>query len=348
MVHSRTLLLVVLSLFLLACSQQEGPGKAASGVTKIAGQTMGSMYHISWVGGDKQPSEVYETVEQRLAHLISVFSTYEPTSELSQLNARAASITGQWVPVSGDLMSVLRDAEKVHRYSIGRMDITVGPLVNLWGFGPEAHDTVPPEDQVQALLAGVGMRHLTLRPETNEIRMDQPLYLDLSAVAKGWAVDDIGLLLEAMGIENYLVEIGGEVRIRGRKPGGDWRIAIERPVMEVGQSVQKIIAPGDMAVATSGDYRNYFEKDGRRYSHTIDPTNGYPINHRLASVTLVMPTCSMADAWATAINVAGPEAGIALAEANDLAAYMIIRDGEGYREEASSAFIKLFGPLAEQ
>ena len=112
--------------------------------------------------------------------------------------------------------------------------------------------------------------------------------------------------------------------------------------MELGQPAQTIIAPGDMAVATSGDYRNYFEKDGQRYSHTIDPLTGYPVKHALTSVTVIMPTCSMADAWATALNVAGPDAGMALAEANDLPVYMIIRDGDGFREETSSAFARNF------
>lgn len=336
-------IMAVLALFLLqACSEPDGIAPRADDVVRVSGETMGSMYHISWTGGEKQPGEVYEVVEQRLAHLISVFSTYEPTSELSIINKQSSQLAGQWLTVSADLMSVLQDAEQVNRYSIGRMDVTVGPLVNLWGFGAQHHDQVPEAEAINEAMATVGMRHLELKPETNQIRMDQPLYIDLSSVAKGWAVDDIGLLLEAMGISDYLVEIGGEVRVRGKKPTGDWRIAIERPVMEVGQSVQKIIAPGDMAVATSGDYRNYFEKEGRRYSHTIDPQTGYPINHTLASVTVVMPTCSLADAWATALNVAGPEAGMALAEANDLAVYMIIRDGEGFRTEASSSFTRLF------
>lgn len=323
-----------------------GCSQSQPALNKISGQTMGSQYHISWYGGESTQSEVYEIVEDRLAHLISVFSTYDPQSELSMINSHADDLVGKRLVVSGDLMSVLRDAEHVNRFSVGRLDVTVGPLVNLWGFGPIPHDTVPSQVEVDALLDRVGMKKLSLFPDTLEIEMSEPLYIDLSSVAKGWAVDDIGLLLEAMGITDYLVEIGGEVRVRGNKPGekpeSDWRIAIERPVMALGQSAQKIIAPGDMAVATSGDYRNYFEKDGQRYSHTIDPLTGYPVRHALASVSVIMPTCSLADAWATAINVAGPEAGIALAEANDLAVYMIIRDGDGYREEVSTAFSKKY------
>jgi thiamine biosynthesis lipoprotein len=324
------------ALFLSGCSEP------VPALNRISGQTMGSQYHISWYGGEQTPSEVHEVVEDRLNHLLSVFSTYDPQSELSTINRYAADLVDKKIAVSGDLMSVLRDAEHVSRYSIGRLDVTVGPLVNLWGFGPEPHDIVPSKVEVQALLDDIGMTKLSLSPETLEIEMTSPLYIDLSSVAKGWSVDDIGLLLEAMEITNYLVEIGGEVRVRGKKPEADWKIAIERPVMELGQPAQTIIAPGDMAVATSGDYRNYFEKDGQRYSHTIDPLTGYPVKHALTSVTVIMPTCSMADAWATALNVAGPDAGMALAEANDLPVYMIIRDGDGFREETSSTFARNF------
>ncbi|MAG43640.1 MAG: hypothetical protein CMH95_05005 [Oceanospirillaceae bacterium] len=334
----QTVLVILLSVvFMASCSEPQPE------LRRISGFTMGSQYHISWFGGEATPTEVHEQVEDRLAHLISVFSTYEKNSELSRLNSNSETLAGKPVQVSPELMSVLQDASYINRYSMGRLDVTVGPLVNLWGFGPEEREGVPSQAEVDQLLEMTGMNKLALDKEKNEILMDVPLYIDLSAVAKGWAVDDIGLLLEAMEISDYLVEIGGEVRIRGAKPSGDWRIAIERPVMEVGHSAQKIIAPGNHAVATSGDYRNYFEENGQRYSHTIDPLTGYPIRHALASVSVILPTCSLADAWATALNVAGPEAAMALAEANDLPAYFIIRDGDGFKEASSSAFERMFG-----
>ncbi|SIT15967.1 thiamine biosynthesis lipoprotein [Thalassolituus maritimus] len=334
----QTVFVLLLSVvFLASCSEPQPE------LRRISGFTMGSQYHISWFGGEATPTEVHEQVEDRLAHLISVFSTYEKNSELSRLNSNSETLAGKPVQVSPELMSVLQDASYINRYSMGRLDVTVGPLVNLWGFGPEEREGVPSQAEVDQLLEMTGMNKLALDKEKNEILMDVPLYIDLSAVAKGWAVDDIGLLLEAMEISDYLVEIGGEVRIRGAKPSGDWRIAIERPVMEVGHSAQRIIAPGNHAVATSGDYRNYFEENGQRYSHTIDPLTGYPIRHALASVSVILPTCSLADAWATALNVAGPEAAMALAEANDLPAYFIIRDGDGFKEASSSAFERMFG-----
>jgi len=318
---------------------------------KISGNTMGSQYHITWFGGEAMPSEVHELVEERLAFLNAVFSTYDPNSELSQLNRRSGELVGQMVPVSPELLSVLRDADHVSRYSMGRLDITLGPLVNRWGFGPQRTDSqdggsqAPSAAEVDGLLTHVGQSALHLDAEAVALTMDKPLTIDLSAVAKGWAVDDIGLLLEAMEISDYLVEIGGEVRTRGKKPDAPWRLAIERPqagLAAVGQAVHRVVEPGDNAIATSGDYRNYYEEDGVRYSHTIDPLTGYPIRHRLASVTVIMPTCSLADAWATALNVAGPEAGMALAEANDLAVLMIVREGEEFVEQMSSVFSRKY------
>ncbi len=338
------LLILVSALLITACSEPK------SEVLTLSGPTMGTSYHISWINPeqDATPADALrDMVDARLKQLNSVFSTYDPESELSLLNKKSAQLAGRWIPVSPELMSVLKDAAFVNGFSLGRFDVTVGPLVNLWGFGPKPHDNVPTDEEIQALLPSVGMQHLQLRPDSNEILQDEALYIDLSAVAKGWAVDDLGLMLENLGIENYLVEIGGEVRVRGQKPTGPWRLAIERPVYENGVSAQKIIEPGNHAVATSGDYRNYFEKDGQRYSHTIDPVTGYPISHKLASVTVIMPTCSLADAWATAINVAGPELGMNIAEANHLPVFMLIRDGDGYKEAMSSAFIEMFGSSAD-
>ena len=338
------LFLFILALGLAACSEPRPE------VQMLSGPTMGTQYHVSWVDTPENTADaesLQEMIRSRLVQLNKVFSTYDPESELSILNKKSADMAGRWIPVSPELMSVLQDAAFVNGFSLGRFDVTVGPLVNLWGFGPSPHDVVPTEDEVKALLPSVGMQHLQLRPASNEIYMDEPLYIDLSAIAKGWAVDDIGLLLENLGISDYLVEIGGEVRTRGTKPSGPWRLAIERPVYESGVSAQKIIEPGNHAVATSGDYRNYFEKDGQRYSHTIDPMTGYPITHKLASVTVIMPTCSLADAWATAIDVAGPELGMNIAEANHLPVFMLIREGDGFREAYSSAFKEMFPASAD-
>ena len=332
---------LLIAVLTLASCTDTNPNSA---IKRISGPTMGTQYNISWVAekGQMDAEELQYQVDSRLAFLNQVFSTYDPDSELSLLNKKSKDILGQWVSVSPELMSVLRDAAHVYDYSSGKFDPTVGPLVNLWGFGPDYNFDVPPEEKIQELLKIVGMDKLELNPANNQVRLSSPVYIDLSALAKGWAVDDIGLLLEAVGIQNYLVEIGGEMRIRGAKPDADWRVAIETPSAVPGSSVQKIISPSGWAVATSGDYRNYFEKEGVRYSHTIDPETGHPIKHNLASVTVVMPTCSMADAWATALEVAGENAGLALAELNDLPVYMIIRDADGFTTKSTSAFKALF------
>lgn len=340
---------VIMLMMLTACSEQNQQAQ----VVRLSGPTMGTQYNVSWVAGKNQPSpkELQGQIDSRLLFLNSVFSTYDPQSELSLLNKHSADWAGQWVDVSPELMSVLRDAAHVYEYSGGKFDPTVGPLVNLWGFGPAYNFEVPPKENILELLSQVGMDKVTLNPETHQVKLSSAVYIDLSALAKGWAVDDLGLLLEAQGISDYLVEIGGEIRVRGKKPTGEWRIAIESPAGNIkpGTAVaQKIIQPSGWAIATSGDYRNYFEQDGVRYSHTIDPQTGYPIKHHLASVTLIMPTCSMADAWATALEVAGPDAGMALAELNNLPVFMIVREGEEFKTLSSSAFDLLFGEASEK
>ncbi|CCU72230.1 FAD:protein FMN transferase [Thalassolituus oleivorans] len=332
--------LAISSVLLLAsCSRLFSPD-----ILHISGPTMGTQYHISWVDtGDVSEEALQALVDSRLREINHSMSTYDKSSELSLLNQRKDVDPEAWIDVSADLMAVLRDADEVSRYSVGRLDVTVGPLVNRWGFGPDDERGVPSTEEIAKLLEQVGMKSLILSRDKNQIRMLRPLYIDLSAVAKGWGVDEIGRLLASHGVNNYLVEIGGELRTRGSKPEGAWSIAVERPVSTVAdRQAELILSLGDNAVATSGDYRNYYEEGGVRYSHTIDPLTGYPIRHALASVTVVHDSCSLADAWATALNVAGPEAAIALAEANDLAVFMIIREGDGFTEMASSRFQQKF------
>jgi len=170
------------------------------------------------------------------------------------------------------------------------------------------------------------------------LRADTPQYLDLSAIAKGYGVDAVASFLDEEGVSAFLVEIGGEVSVQGRKPGGDvWRIAIEEPVSDR-RKVNRVVAIGDRAMATSGDYRNYYESDGRRFSHTIDPEDGRPIDHNLASVTVIADDCMTADALATAFNVMGPTAAKLLATRENIAAYFIVREVDGFTTDYSPAF----------
>lgn len=305
---------------------------------------MGTQYHISWAATDDTSKELRAQIDQRLAEINRIMSTYDPDSELSRLNRQSqqtANVNAQ--PVSPELHQVLSLALQVNQSSRNLFDVTVGPLVNLWGFGPDPSKFEPPEEAaIQQALSRVGSDRIRLG-EPASLTLSAPVYIDLSAIAKGWAVDDIAALLERAGHQDYLVEIGGDLKTRGHKPDGKkWTIAIERPDQSLNdRQVQLLIAP-DKGLATSGDYRNYFEKDGVRYSHTISPKTGKPITHGLASVSVVHDSAALADAWATALSVAGPRLGMILAKQHGLAVYMIVRDKDSFRELWSDVFRQWF------
>jgi thiamine biosynthesis lipoprotein len=195
---------------------------------------------------------------------------------------------------------------------------------------------VPSTDEIEKALSRVGMNKLSL--QGNQLTKLNDTYVDLSAIAKGFGVDEIAALLDKRALRNYLVEIGGELRARGNNDRGQlWRIAVEKPDVTQ-RSPFKAVNVQDQAMATSGDYRNYFEIDGHRYSHTLDPTTGYPVDHNVVSVTVVSGQTAMADGLATAINVMGADAGLAMAEQHDLAVLVIIKTRDGFVERYSSAF----------
>lgn len=303
----------------------------------VSGETMGTTYHIRYVTANPRhaPEKVKERVDAVLQQINSQMSTYDPQSELSQFNQRH---TTEPVVVSRSLETVVRRALEIGAETNGLLDVTVGPLVNLWGFGPLARpDKVPSEDELAAVQDQIGYQYLSV--DNHQLRKAIPdLYVDLSTIAKGYGVDRVAVLLEQMEITNYLVEIGGEMRMKGSKPGSKpWRIAIEQPI-SLDRAVQRVIEPGNSAVATSGDYRNYFEENGVRYSHIIDPRTGYPIQHNLVSVTVITDTCMDADAYATALTVMGPEQALAFAEQKGLAVLLVTRENDTFKEYTSTAF----------
>jgi len=235
---------------------------------------------------------------------------------------------------------VVQAALDVSRTTDGALDVTVGPLVNLWSFGPESREpAVPSPAAIAERLAAVGWSRLEVRLDPPALRKRSgELEVDLSAIAKGHGVDVLAGLLEARGCLDYLVEIGGEVRVRGhRADGAPWTIGIEAPDTGA-RRVAEVLTPGDAAVATSGDYRNFFEAGGKRYSHTIDPRTGRPIEHGPAAVTVVADTCTLADAMATALMVLGPEAGRALAVREGLATLFFVRRNGGLERLTTPAF----------
>lgn len=303
----------------------------------VSGETMGTTYHIRYVTANPShaPEKVKERVDAVLQQINSQMSTYDPNSELSQFNQR---MTTEPVVVSRALETVVRRALEIGRETDGLLDVTVGPLVNLWGFGPLARpETVPTAEELAAVYDQIGYQHLSV-DNHQLIKAIPDLYVDLSTIAKGYGVDRVAVLLEQMEIKNYLVEIGGEMRMKGTKPGSQpWRIAIEQPI-SLDRSVQRVIEPGNNSVATSGDYRNYFEENGVRYSHIIDPRTGKPIQHNLVSVTVVTETCMDADAYATALTVMGPEQALAFAEQKGLAVLLVTRENEAFKEYTSTAF----------
>lgn len=309
---------------------------------------MGTQYHISWVSTNAgstslelESQNIQLGVDELLVNINKSMSTYDKSSELSVINQ---TFNSDWQDVSVDLYRVLMMAMQVNVQSLGAFDVTVGPLVNVWGFGPVKSTDVAPEDQVvQAALqqVGAGAINLRQRDESYQLKLKHSRYIDLSAIAKGYAVDVLGRYLQKQGIDNYLVEIGGEIITHGTKPGGQsWRVAIEAPNDE-GRSAQLVLPLDNLGLATSGDYRNFFQQDGRRYSHTLDSRTGYPVQHGLASVSVLHSSVAMADAWATALTVLGTKEGLRLANEYDLAAFFIQRTESGFEQYSSRQFEQL-------
>ena len=334
----RPVLLSLVCLLCLTACQPERPEQ----MHEFTGLTMGTTWSVM-IHGTALPHSRQHLQAQFDAILNRInlqMSSYLSESELSRINNTGST---DWHSASASLMHVLQAARELSRLTRGAFDVSVGPLVNLWGFGPEQDFTVPEEEQVDTALRLVGYQKLQLDPAASSLKKAAAgMYIDLSAIAKGYGVDEIADYLDGLQLHNYLVEIGGEIRARGvNDKNRPWQIGIEQPVAG-SRAVGKIIKLENMAMATSGDYRNYFEHEGTRYSHTIDPRNGRPVSHGLASVTVLHPSTMLADAWATGLLVLGPERGIELARQNGLAAYFIIHIDAGFREESTAAFKPYF------
>ncbi|EOG7789779.1 FAD:protein FMN transferase [Vibrio fluvialis] len=327
----KTWLVALASLLLLAGCEQ--PPQQVH----LSGPTMGTSYNIKYLQQDGLPSsdDLHKEIDRLLEEVNDQMSTYRKDSELSRFNHYQGIDPFE---VSNQTATVVREAIRLNGLTEGALDVTVGPLVNLWGFGPEARPEVVPTDaELAERKANTGIHHLSV--EGNKLSKDLPhLYVDLSTIAKGWGVDVVANYIESQGIHNYMVEVGGEIRLKGlNRDGVPWRIAVEKPTVDE-RSIQEIIEPGDMAIATSGDYRNYFERDGVRYSHIINPQTGRPIHNRVVSVTVLDKSCMTADGLATGLMVLGDEKGIEIAEQNHIPVFMIVKTDDGFKEIASSAF----------
>ncbi len=323
---------------LLAALAVSACGDRRPEVAELSGRTMGTTYSVKLAPAPQAQARaaLKREIESRLERINRQMSTYLPDSDLTRFNE--ARTTG-WQPVPGPLVALVERARRISEHTEGRYDVTVGPLVDLWGFGSaESRDSPPDAAEIAATLGTVGHRHLHTRRTPPALRKDVAgLRVDLSSIAKGWGVDQLVELLRARGYSDFLVEIGGELRAHGQKaPGQPWQIAIERP-LPGRREVQRVVALRDLAMATSGDYRNFFTAGGRRYSHTIDPVSGEAVQHRLAAVTVFADNCTDADAWATALMALGEQRGPALAAALDLKALFIVRDGEQLQEAVAPA-----------
>ena len=280
---------------------------------------------------------IQDHVESRLNDINRQMSTYDPQSELSRFNSYRGN---DWFAVSPATAHVVEFALQLAVDSGGAFDPTVGPLVNLWGFGPKKRKESPPsEEEIAAARALVGYTNLAVRTDPPALRkLHADLYVDLSAIAKGFAVDEISQLLEELGITSSMVEIGGEVHTRGSRPGGlPWRIGVEQPDLRA-RKLRKVYQLYDAAIATSGDYRNFFEYEGVRFSHTIDPATGQPVRHQLATVAVLADSCLEADALATALLVMGDHQGYDWCVEREVAALFLVREGTDVVQRATPRF----------
>lgn len=297
----------------------------------LNGETMGTRYTALFFA----PAGLDEaTINRRLFAAVDgvdrQMSTWKPDSDLNRLNAAAV---GQWAPLPAELLRVLDCALEVSRQSGGAFDIGVGDLVDAWGFGPAG--TAPDAPQITALRSrqrALATAVLEVDKDRGQVRKHADIRLDLSGIAKGFGVDELARCLDSQGMENYLVGIDGEMRARGTKPGGQpWAVAVEKPLRGI-RDVMGVLELTDMAIATSGDYRHFFEVGGLHVAHTMHPAQGTPVRNRLAAVTVLAPDCMRADAWATALLVAGETAGPRLAQAQGLQALFVVREGEAWRQ----------------
>ena len=323
---------IVLVILVLAGCEPHAPG------IQLIGATMGTQYSVKLVApGETEANRLKQAIDTLLAAINATMSTYDPASELSRLNRNP---TTTWIEISEELRSVLAVAMAIGRASAGGFDITVGPLVNLWGFGPQRGDRVVPDSAaIERARARVGLDKLTLRAIPAAVRKRRgDVYIDLSGIAKGYAVDQIAQYLEARGVTNYLVDIGGELRAGGLNARGEpWRIGIEDPLV-AGREIALSIPLSGKALASSGNYRNYFAVDGVRYGHTIDPHTGWPTRDRLAAVTVIHASAMVADAWSTALMSLGFDAGVKAAAAHGVAALFFYPKGDGWERYATKAF----------
>ncbi|MEB0047852.1 MULTISPECIES: FAD:protein FMN transferase [unclassified Pseudomonas] len=330
--------------FIVLISALAGCGNGDS-LESFGGPTMGSTYSIKYVSHAGLPAsgEVRVEVEKILAEVDRQMSTYRSDSDIERFNDLPANRC-QTLPAP--ILELVRVGEQLSLQSDGSYDLTVEPLLNLWGFGPQGREEKVPSRQALAeVMTRVGHAHL--RIDGDQLCKDAAVEVDFNSIAAGYTVDTIAAKLEAMGIHNYLAEATGELKAVGKKlDGSAWKIALEEP-RDDQQVAQRIVSLDGYGVSTSGDYRNYFEQGGQRYSHTFDARTGAPITHALASVTVIHPSTLMADGLSTLLLILGPERGWDYAEKHDIGAFFVIRGDTGFITRTNRTFERLSGAKTE-
>lgn len=332
--------LVSAALLLAGCDNASTPTSPTQTATVLEGKTMGTFWRVSVVDIDKKRAdELREKIQTQLDGDDQLLSTWKNDSALMRFNL--SSSTAPW-PVTEAMADIVTESLRIGQKTQGAMDVTIGPLVNLWGFGPEKQPVnTPTQEQIDAAKAKTGLQHLTVINTAGRqyLQKDLPeLYVDLSTVGEGYAADHLARLMGQEGISRYLVSVGGALSSRGMNAEGrPWRVAIQKPT-DKENAVQAIVDINGHGISTSGSYRNYYELDGQRISHVIDPQTGRPITHKLVSVTVIAPTALEADAWDTGLMVLGPEKAKEVVREQGLAVYMIMKEDDNFTTWMSPQF----------
>ncbi|MCB5185246.1 FAD:protein FMN transferase [Methylobacillus gramineus] len=314
-------------------------------VHSLSGQTMGTTWTVRYVAvDDVSGDQVAEAIQAALDQVNEEMSTWLERSAISQFNQAAA---GSWHHLTHGFATVLKKAIEIAALTDGTFDPTIGPLVNIWGFGPDSYHAAsqraqpPPIADILLNLARCGWQKLQFNQSNQTLLQTGSVYLDFSGIAKGYGVDQVVVALRTLGLAHFLVEVGGELYGSGIKPDGHpWWVALERPQQESGLD-ENVVALHGMAIATSGDYRRYFEHHGKRYAHTIDPHTGFPVEHAPVSVTVLHTSCMEADALATALTVMGLRRGLAYANTHGIAALFIVNESGSLSAHDSPALAEM-------
>ncbi|MBT8036060.1 MAG: FAD:protein FMN transferase [Verrucomicrobiae bacterium] len=318
----KVLFVVVLPLALFACSSREKP------LQEMRGETMGTRFQLKWSGGEIDEDTIRKGLQDILARYEAELSNWNHFSWVTQFNRQQDT---DWRDAPPTVIHVLEKSQRVYRQTQGAFDVTVSPLVELWGFGSSKVSGIPSDVQIAEVMTHVGMDQLEIDSASGHVRKLNPmLTINCSAIAKGHAVDDVADWLQAQGVKHYMIEIGGELRVMGHPPGKEaWTIGILKPGNDLSVIQEKVVLQSG-AMATSGDYLNFTQIGGEFYPHIINPSTGRPVKHRLRSVTIVGKRCATSDALATACLVMGTSRALDLIESlQGYEAYLIEQHEDG-------------------